>query len=258
MTLNPLVIAAVLAAAFAMIFFNYISRRKEDSEQFKARRITKLNERARKLDGIIAGLPATYLPKTLQELVYGSIIESLRQVYSLTGNENINSQIDTIRQTLSSLATKAPAQSTGLGQDNSASDPKECKHLLKDLYNLILEFHAEGLLDRNLTEAHLASVRSLLLKVSLETYKIAAKGALEAKNTGLALHYCEMAKSRLDQDIGATGLEKERAYFKDQVLKLELRVQEEESQSVIDADPNVLAEWQSIKSTEDDWKKKRY
>lgn len=263
MTLNPLAIAAILAAAFAMIFFNYMSKSKEQSAQFKARRISKLKERARKLDTIIVGLPPAYLPNTLRELIYSSIIESLQQILALSGDASVNKQIENIRKTLSSLSEKGSADTADAALSPSLAEVKECKYLLKDLYNLVLEFHAEGLLKRNVAETHLGIVRSIMLKVSLETYKIAATSALGVNNVGLALHYCTLAKNRIDQEGEAPGLETEKAYFKNQVLSLGQRVQQEEQQSLAQAhgdesDPEVLAQWQALESSGDEWKKKRY
>lgn len=263
MILNPLAIAAILAAAFTMIFFSYMSRNNERSEQAKARRIAKLRERVRKLNGVIEGLPSEFLPSTLKELAYISIIDSLRQTHALTGNENIRAQIENVRQAMAQITAKSPAADSTSKHQATLIEIKECKYLLKDLYALIVELHSEGLLKKPLAESHLANVRAQLLKVSLATYKVAANNALETGNLGLALHYCETASTTLAREPSMQGLDEERSYFKGQVTSLEQRVRLEEQQKSgmganNQADEAVLAQWQALESSEDEWKKKRY
>lgn len=261
MIINPLIIAAILAAAFTMIFFSYMSKNNERSEQDKARRITKLKERARKLDSVIAGLPPEYLPKTLKELIYSSIIDSLQQIHGLTGNDSLHAQIESIRKTLANLT-----ENTALGtSDNQTSlvEIKEYKYLLKDLHVVIVELHSEGLITKNILQTHVAVLKALFLKVSLATYKVAASNALEVNNVGLALHYCQMAKAGLEREPGAQGLDAERIYFGNQVASLEQRALAEGANAPgsgpeNEADEAVLAQWQALESSENEWKKKRY
>lgn len=83
---------------------------------------------------------------------------------------------------------------------DSSLELKEFKNLLKNLCNLILEFNSEGSLSKSRTHAYLKIVKSLILKVTLDTYKAAANAALVDNNLGLARHYNSMALIRLKQN----------------------------------------------------------
>lgn len=260
MSFSPITLAIMVAAALAMLVFGYMSKNQQQSSHAKTRRIARLKERARKLDNIIFGLPAAYLPKTLKVLIYASIVDSLRQMHSLSGNNNINEQIERVRQTLSTLVDLEP-NPDAFDSQNSSMELKECKYLLKDLYSLILEFHSEGALNKNTTHAHLEIVKSLMLKVTLDTYKGAASAALADNNPGLAHHYNSMALNRLSQDQSIAGFDEEKRYFAEQVSALDLRMRNAAGLPAQQTAPEeaVLAEWKAHESTgDDDWKKKRY
>lgn len=263
MIFSPLTLLILVTAVIAMVVFGYISKSNQRSAQVKTRRIARLKERARKLDNIIFGLPVTYLPKTLKVLIYASIVDSLRQIHSLSGNDSINQQIERVRQTLSTLVELEPSPASIAASQDSAMDLKECKHLLKDLYSLILEFHSEGSLDKSTTQSHLDIVKSLMLKVTLDTYKAAADVALTDNNTGLAHHYSLMALKRLTQDNPVPGFNEQKRYFQEQVSLLEQRMQSEKANSrLVKAGAAeheaALQQRQTNETPTDDWKKKRY
>lgn len=261
MIVSPLILIGIITAALLMICFGYLSKSSERHAQTKTRKIVKLKERARKLDNIIFGLPANYLPKTLKVLIYASIVDSLRQIHSLSGNDNISSQIERVRQTLSSLIDLDPNHHADQANDSMA-ELKESKYLLKDLYSLIIEFHSEGALDKNTTQKQLHTVRTLMLKVTLDTYKAAAIAAVNENNLGLALHYSGMALNRIQQDPSIKGLESEQAYFSNQVAGLEQRMKSTTNNTPGSTEQTpeaaVLAQWQALESADDEWKKKRY
>ncbi|MFT6092336.1 MAG: hypothetical protein ACJA2Q_000219 [Pseudohongiellaceae bacterium] len=260
MIFSPIALAIVIASTMTMIIFGYMSKNYQRNTQAKARRIVRLRERARKLDNIIFSLPATYLPKTLKVLIYASIVDSLRQMHSLSGNDDINRQIERVTQTLSTLVELEPSSAVSANLDSNL-ELKEFKYLLKDLYSLILEFHSEGSLVKNTTHAHLEIVKSLMLKVTLDTYRAAANTALLDNNLGLARHYNLMALNRLSQDHVIERFEEEKVYFTEQVSSLDLKIQDcaglhRQQDSSKEA---VQAEWEALESaTDDDWKKKRY
>jgi hypothetical protein len=257
---SPLTLAVMIASTMTMILFGYMSKNNQRNTRAKARRIARLKERARKLDNIIFSLPATYLPKTLKVLIYASIVDSLRQMHNLSGDDNINQQIERVSQTLSTLVDIEPSSAVSASIDSSL-ELKECKYLLKDLYSLILEFHSEGSLNNNTTHAHLEIVKSLMLKVTLDTYKTAANAALIDNNLGLARHYNSMALNRLNQDQAVARFDEEKQYFTEQVSLLDLKIQHSEGLPCQQDSPEeaVLAEWKALESArDDDWKKKRY
>jgi hypothetical protein len=264
MIFSSFTLAVMIASTMTMILFGYMSKNHQRNTRAKVRKIARLKGRARKLDNIIFNLPATYLPKTLKVLIYASIVDSLRQMHSLSGNDNINRQIERVNQTLSTLVDLEPSAAVSASLDSSL-ELKECKYLLKDLYSLILEFHSEGSLNKNTTHAHLEIVKSLMLKVTLDTYKTAANAALIDNNLGLARHYNSMALNRLnqdqDQDQAVARFDEEKQYFTEQVASLDLKIknsvglqcQQDSSEEA------VLAEWKALESAkDDDWKKKRY
>lgn len=251
----------MIAAAIAMMVFGYMSKSHERNAHEKSRRIAKLKKRARKLDSIIVGLPATYLPHTLKVLIYASIVDSLRQMHNISGNDNISKQIERVRQTLSSIVDLQPSTAPASANHGSSAELKECKYLLKDLYSLILEFHSEGALNKKTTHAHLEIVKSLMLKVTLDTYKAAASAALVGNNPGLAQHYNSMALNRLSQDQSITGFDEEKRYFNEQVSSLDRQLRNSAGLPGQQNAPEeaVLAQWQALESSgDDDWKKKRY
>lgn len=260
MNFSPIMLAVMIAAAIAMLIFGYMSKNHQRGAHAKTRRIARLKERARKLDSIIFGLPASYLPKTLKVLIYASIVDSLKQMHTLSGNENINQQIERVRETLAPLVDIEPSPNS-FNKPNSSTELKECKYLLKDLYSLILEFHSEGALNKKTTHDHLEIVKSLMLKVTLDTYKGAASAALADNNPGLAHHYNSMALTRLSQAPPSAGFDEEKRHFAEQVSSLDLKMRNSvglPGQQNI-PEEGILAEWDAMESTDkDDWKKKRY
>ena len=145
MIFSPSIFGIMIAAAVTMIFFGYVSKGHERRAAAKTNKIARLKVRARKLDSIIVGLPAAYLPKTLKVLIYTRIVDSLTQMHTLSGIHSINRQIESVRQTLATLVDLEPNAAPAPARQKSSAQLKEYKHLLKDLYSLILEFHSEGL-----------------------------------------------------------------------------------------------------------------
>jgi hypothetical protein len=260
MIFSPIIFVVMIVAAITIIFFGYMSKAHERRSRAKAHKIARLKVRARKLDSIIFGLPAAYLPKTLKVLIYASIVDSLTQMHSLSGNDSINQQIERVRQTLSTLVDIEPSPSVTCASQNSSVELKECKYLLKDLYSLILEFHSEGTLNKKTTHTHLEIIKSLMLSVTLDTYKTAANAALIDNNTGLALHYNSTALNRLSKDQGISGFDEEIRHFQEQISSLEQRMLDtialsDKQDGLKDA---ALAEWKAHELAGEDWKKKRF
>lgn len=255
--MSPLILAAISICIVVMACMAYLSKTKERIAQQKGRKIAKYRERARKLDNIIFGLPQNYLPKTLKVMIYASIIDSLRQMYSLSGQPDAEAQLSRVEQTLTHIINIEPTATT----DDDGIELKECKYLLKDLYSLIIEFHTEGTINRETAQTQLKIVRETILRVSLDTYKEAANQAITANNLGLALHYYGMANSRLNQNPSLVGLESQRVFFDEKVKALETRLQTEQASPSADdeAQAAVLAQWQALEKPDDSsWKKRRY
>lgn len=261
MIFSPLIFAVMIAAAVAMMIFGYMSKGHQRNAQEKSRRMAKLKKRARILDSIIIGLPTSYLPKTLKVLIYASIVDSLKQMHSISGDDIFNKQIERVRQTLSALVNLEPSAAAASANHGSSVELKDCKYLLRDLYSLILEFHSEGAINKAATHAHLEIVKSLVLKITLDTYKAAASAALADNNPGLAHHCHSMALNRLNQDQSIAGFDEEKRYFNEQVSSLDLLMRNSTGLPGQQNTPEeaVLAQWQALESTgDDDWKKKRY
>ena len=260
MIFSPSIFGIMIAAAVTMIFFGYVSKGHERRAAAKTNKIARLKVRARKLDSIIVGLPAAYLPKTLKALIYTRIVDSLTQMHTLSGIHSINRQIESVRQTLATLVDLEPNAAPAPARQKSSAQLKEYKHLLKDLYSLILEFHSEGTLPKNTTHTNLEIIKSLMLKVTLDTYRTAANAASADNNAGLAHHYNSMALNRLDQDQAISGFDEEIHYFKEQISLLDQRMRE--SIALLDKQDGLkdaaLAEWKAHESAGNDWKKKRF
>lgn len=258
--MNPLLLVAVPVLAVIIICFGYLSKSSERAAANRLRMMAKYKKRARKLDNIIFGLPPNYLPKTLRVLIYASTIDSLRQIHTLNGQPNIEEQLASVKQTLTSLVDIEPNHEQSTTDADSRPPLTECKHLLQDLYSLILEFHSEGAIDKDTAHTQLKAVRKAMLLVSLDTYKEAADTAVSRNNKGLALHYCSTALSRLNQDPSLEDLDKERTYFSERALKLEQQIQSGIHNPKDQAEPEnaVMAEWQALEKTDDSWKKRRF
>ena len=260
MIFSPSIFGIMIAAAVTMIFFGYVSKGHERRAAAKTNKIARLKVRARKLDSIIVGLPAAYLPKKLKVLIYTRIVDSLTQMHTLSGIHSINRQIESVRQTLATLVDLEPNSAPAPARQKSSAQLKEYKHLLKDLYSLILEFHSEGTLPKNTTHTNLEIIKSLMLKVTLDTYRTAANAASADNNAGLAHHYNSMALNRLDQDQAISGFDEEIHYFKEQISLLDQRMRE--SIALLDKQDGLkdaaLAEWKAHESAGNDWKKKRF
>jgi hypothetical protein len=256
--MSPLVLMAVPVLAVIMVCFAYLSNSKERIAAQNIRMMAKYKDRARKLDKIVIGLPATYLPKTLRTLIHAYTLDSIRKIHRISGKGDLAQQLAGVKQTLES-ASNADAKQE---ETASLSVPAliECKHLLKDLHSLIIDFHADRTLDRDAAQAQLQAVRRAMLIVTLDTFKQAANTALADNNIGLALHHCSTALNRLNQDPSETGLEKDKTYFTDQVLKLEQQIQTRIDNPDEPSAPSeaVSAEWQEISQPDDSWKKRRF
>jgi hypothetical protein len=258
--MNPLLLGAVPVLAVIIICFGYLSKSKERNTVAKARMIAKYRDRARKLENIIFGLPANYLPKTLRVLVYANIIDSLRQNLILSGQGDIDEQLARVKKTLATVVNIEPKQSAADTAAESGVALTDCKHLLQDLYSIIIEFHSEGAMDKNTAQAQLREVRKAILLVVLDTYKDAADAASSGNNHGLALHYCSTVLIRLNQDPTLIGLDKEKAYFTERVRQLEQQLQNQNQYSGAQHAPEeaVMAEWQALDQPDDSWKKRRF
>jgi nicotinamide mononucleotide adenylyltransferase len=256
--MSPLVLITVPLLAVVMICFAYLSKSKERAAAHKMRMMAKYKDRARKLDRIIFGLPPNYLPKTLRVLIHACTLDSLRQMHTLSGRGDIEQQLASVKRTLATLANIEPKHDESATVSIAAL--RECKHLLQDLHSLIIEFHSDGTLDRDSAQTQLQEVRKAMLRVTLDTYKEAADTAISQNNGGLALHYCATALSRLNQDPSIQGLEKEKAYFTEQVRKFEQQIQSGAHNRKNQNAPEeaVLAEWQALEKPDDSWKKRRF
>ncbi len=258
--MNPLLLIAVPVLAIIIFCFGYLSQSKERNTATKLRMMAKYRERARKLENIIFGLPPNYLPKTLRLLVYANIIDSLKHNLILSGQGNVDEQLARVKQTLAKVVNMEPTQSAAAITEESGIVLTDCKHLLQDLYSIIIEFHSEGVMDKDTAQTQLREVRKAMLLVTLDTLKNAADAAKSGSNVGLALHYCSTALIRLNQDPTLLGLDKERTYFTDRVRQLEQQLQNESSKSGSPTAPEdaVLAEWQALDKPDESWKKRRF
>ena len=256
--MNPLLLFAVPLLAVIMVCFAYLSKSKERIAAQKLRMMAKYKDRARKLDNIIFGLPPNYLPKTLRVLIYACTIDSLRQIHTLSGKGDIEKQLASVKQTLATLVDIEPLNKGALIE--SVTVLRESKHLLQDLYSLIIEFHSEGTIGNDSAQTQLQAVRRAMLLVTLDIYKEAADAALSKNNPGLALHYCSTALSRLNQDPSLKGLDQERVHFTERVRTLEQQIQmaNHDSESQTAPEEALLAEWQALEKPDDSWKKRRF
>lgn len=260
--MTPFFVVGIVVAASIAVLFGYLSSSKERREAARARELSKYKNRIRKLDSMIIGLPSNYLPKTLKILIYASIVDSLKHVNHLSGTGNLDAQIERVKNTLNQLIKIDSEAPTDCIDEIDPIDLRECKYLLKDLHSLILEFHKEGVIDRNSASSHLEIVRNIMLAVTLDTYNEAALKAATGHNKKLALHYFSTAFSRIQQSKTHSVSPEKFAYFKRKVEQLQLEVASETTTNRPETAPlpdeAVIAEWQALEQEQNSWRKKRY
>jgi|APSaa5957512535_1039671.scaffolds.fasta_scaffold153145_1 hypothetical protein len=260
--MTPLILLGIILASTLVGVFGFLSNRQEHQDGLRAKQTVKYKERIRKLDNMIYGLPAAYLPKTLKVLIYASIIDSLKYMNLLAGGGDLTEQIETIRQVLARVLKSDSNSSQTDQEDISYSELKECKYLLKDLHSLILDFHNEGTMDKKTASSHLGTVRMIMLQVTLDTYNEAAIQALDNNNKNLALHYFSTALGRIKQSPEQEVSSQRSEYFQRKVEQLQNDIAIEESNTSNNheamPDAGVIAEWRALEQQENEWRKKRY
>lgn len=218
--MTPFFVAGIALAVITAVLFGYFSNRQERQEVSRARQLSKYKNRIRKLDSMIIGLPPNYLPKTLKVLIYASIVDSLKHLNQLSGANNLDAQIERVKETLDTLIKMDAEEPEDTVNEIDLNDLRESKYLLKDLHSLILEFLKEGVIDRKTASSHLDIVRSIMLAVTLDTYNEAALQAVNGNNKKLALHYFSTALSRIQQSNSHTVSAEKTDYFKRKVEQL--------------------------------------
>ena len=260
--MTPSILLGIILASTLVGIFGFLSKRQVYQDSLRAKQTVKYKERIRKLDNMIYGLPATYLPRTLKVLIYASIIDSLQHINLLSGGDDLNEQIERIRQVLDKVFNSDSSSSQSDQAEISYSELKECKYLLKDLHSLILDFHTEGTMDKKTASTHLGTVRTIMLQLTLDTYNEAAIQALNDNNKNLALHYFSTALGRIKQSSNQEISSRHSNYFQHKVAQLQndLAVVESGTNNNQEAMPDagVIAEWQALEQQENEWRKKRY
>ena len=243
-----------------LVCYAFVSQGIQQRKEQKRRLLSLLKSRSRTFKYMLNGFPPSFLSRDLTVLVQRSLAEVSEQLAKLEPGEPTHMQEFQLASNALSSSTKQQGKPQAPPKLESHQKIKEVKACLEELHKFIARLEEQSTVSPTQGAAYRAQIKQLVTSITIDGYELHATKAVQQDKLKLAIHYYELALKILARDgkslEGAqTRLDTIRAKHAE-VRNAAKDVHPELSQSEINEQADIEAEWDKMSSGEDLWKKK--
>lgn len=256
-----LVIVVIIVLLASLVCYAFISQTLAHKREQRDRLIGALTLKARNFKFMLNGFPQGFLPPELTMLVQKSLMDIYNQLAELEPENNAHQGE---LQTLSQEMNNARRQHTRQGNVRMENPQQisEVKACLEELHKYIFQLEEKNRIPRQTADAHRASIRELVVNLTVDSYNIAGKQALEKDKPRLALHNLELALRLMERERKSGNFDQRISELQQECAVLGGRISEEDAEAT---GPEIEPEdqegldnqWDEFSNKEGDWKKKQ-
>lgn len=244
----------------ALVCYALVSQTLATKREQRDRLVAALTLKARNFKFMLNGFPKGFLPPELTLMVQKSLMEIYNQLTDVeSDNPTHKGELQTITQQMSD-ARRQTTRQTNVRLENP-QQINEVKACLEELHKYIFQLEEKNRIPRESADAHRASIRELVVNITVDSYNIAGKQALDKDKPRLALHNLELALKLMQRERKSGNFDQRIAELQQQCASLSEQVAIEESEDASTADtevnPEIDTEWAEFEEKGSDWKKKQ-
>lgn len=254
------IIISIICLLGALVLYAFAAQTIQQKREHRKRLIAALKSRARTFKYMLNGFPPNFLTKELIVLVQRSMADVCEQLSKLEPNEPSHVQELQLvtSQMVESKRQSGPGKAVSL---ESQQQIKDVKLGLEELYHFIDTLDRKQTLPRSQAEIYRAQIKHLALGISVDSYCLHGKQAMQSEKTKLAIHYYELALKLLTRENKRSVHEARIQSIREILTELEKRMESEDPQMNLSSQEiaeqeGVQDEWDKFNQKDTQWKKK--
>ena len=252
------VIVVIVIALSVLVCYAFVSQTLSHKREQRERLASALGLKARNFKFMLNGFPQGFLPPELTLLVQKSLLEIYTQLSDLEPDENNHkSELQTLAQQMSDA--RRQASRTGNVRLDNPQQINEVKACLEELHKYVFQLEEKSKIPRENADSYRASIRELVVNITVDSYNIAGKQALDKDKTRLALHNLELALKLMQRERKSGDFDQRIVELQAQCTELSAKIAEEDSLSIPipDEDDEINEQWSQLDKEQEGWKKKQ-
>jgi chromosome segregation ATPase len=254
-------IVAIIVVLACLVCYAFISQTLANKREQRERLIGALTLKARNFKFMLNGFPPGFLPPELTIIVQKSLMEIHSQLAELEpANGSHKNELHILSQQMSNVRRQQSAtHNIRLENPQQINEVKAC---LEELHKYIFQLEEKGRIPRENADAYRASIRELVVNITVDSYTIAGKQASDKDKPRLALHNLELALRLMEREHRSGSFDQRIAELQQDCAALKLILAEQDSATDgplhLPASTGELeSEWQEFEETENTWKKRQ-
>lgn len=255
------VIVLIIVLLSCLVCYAFISQTLAQKREQRERLIGALSTKARNFKFMLNGFPKGFLPPELTILVQKSLMEIYSQLADLEPeNTTHKSELQVLSQQMTE-ARRTPSRQNTVRLDNP-QQISEVKACLEELHKYIFQLEEKRRIPRESADAHRASIRELVVNITVDSYYIAGRQALDKEKPRLALHNLDLALKLMERERKSGDFDQRIAEISQQCAELAAQLGEQDQQATtLELDPEnkeaLDTQWSEFTEKDENWKKKQ-
>ena len=254
------IIVGIAIFMVVLVCYAFVSQGVQQRKEQKRRLLSMLKSRSRTFKYMLSGFPPGFLSRELTMLVQRSLAEVSEQLAKLEPEEPAHMQDFQLASNALSSSSKQQGKPQAPTKLESHQKIKEVKACLDELHKFIARLEEQSTVSPTQATAHRTQIRNLVTGITIDGYELHANKAVQQEKLKLAIHYFELALKLLAREgKGLEGAQKRLETLRAKLAEVREAAKEahpELSQSEINEQADIEAQWDKMSSGEDLWKKK--
>lgn len=255
------VIVTIVIVLALLVCYAFISQTMANKREQRDRLVNALSLKARNFKFMLSGFPQGFLPPELTMLVQKSLLEIFNQLADLEpDNDQHKVELQALSQQMND-ARRQPSRQANVRLENP-QQISEVKACLEELHKYVFQLEEKGRIPRANADAYRASIRELVVNITVDSYHLAGKQALDKDKPRLALHNLQLALKLMGRERNAGNFDQRIADLQQQCASLQEKISAEDALTIrphMEEDElNSLDEqWNEFGGNDNHWKKKQ-
>lgn len=255
------VITSIIVLLAILVCYAFIAQTIRQKKQRHNRLLQAMRYRWRNFRHMLNGFPEGFLPPDLKLLVQRSLLDTLENLVRLEPrNPNHKEELHLLTQQMSETSHETYNASHKPNLQNP-QQIVDIKSGLEELFKFVFQLEAKKAVTKAQAEVYRASIRQLVVQLSIDAYTMHAWAARSKGKHALALHYFELALKLMRKEQAShqnegrikhiESLMAEIRAFSDADASPDLTAEQKQ------ADSHISSEWDEFTKNEESWKKKQ-
>ncbi|VUD68965.1 hypothetical protein TDB9533_04328 [Thalassocella blandensis] len=254
------IIIAIVCLLGALVLYAFAMQTIQQKREQRKRLLIALKTRCRTFKFMLNGFPPQFLTKELTLLVQRSMADVCEQLAKLEPSDPTHMQD---LQLVSAQMAENQRQ-TGPSKDVSLETQQQIKDVkigLEELFHFVDTLEKKQTLPRSHIELYRSQIKHLVLSITVDSYCLHGKQALQSDKTKLAIHYYELALKLLLRENKPSVYETRMQTIREIIEEIRKRLEEEDPQSNLTSQEiaeqeEVQDAWDKFNQKDTLWKKK--